>query len=69
MITPAQIRGARALLGITGATLAEAAGISPNGLNNLEREVSDPKASTLAKIESAFAAYGVEFIPNGVRLK
>lgn len=73
MINAEQIRGARALLGMTQAKLAELAGISTTGLNNIERGGSDPKASTLRAITTALEAAGVQFIPEngggaGVRL-
>jgi DNA-binding XRE family transcriptional regulator len=61
MITPQQIRGARAMLGFTQAELAKRAGISTTGLNNIESGTGDPKASTLAAIKSALEAAGVEF--------
>jgi predicted transcriptional regulator len=61
MITPQQIRGARALVGLTQAELAKRAGLSTTGLNNIERGVADPKASTLRAIQSALEAAGVEF--------
>ena len=74
MITPNQIRGARAMLGMTQADLAKAAGLSNTGLNNIERGTADPKVSTLQAIQSALEAAGVEFIPEngggaGVRLR
>jgi len=74
MITPQQIRGARAMVGLTQAELAERAGISKTGLNNIERGSADPKASTLAAIQRALEEAGVEFIPEngggpGVRLR
>jgi transcriptional regulator with XRE-family HTH domain len=74
MITPQQIRGARAMLGLTQADLAKQAGLSTTGLNNIESGSTDPKASTLKAIQSALESAGVEFIPEngggaGVRLK
>lgn len=73
MITPEQIRGARAMLSLTQAELAEKAGISTTGLNNIERGNADPKASTLRAIQGALESAGVQFIPEngggvGVRL-
>lgn len=61
MITPEQIRGARAMLGLTQAELARRAGISTTGLNNIERGGVDPKASTLRAIQVALEAAGVAF--------
>jgi predicted transcriptional regulator len=74
MITPEQIKGARAMLGMTQAALAKASGISTTGLNNIEKGNADPKASTLRAIESALSEAGVIFIASngdgpGVRLK
>jgi DNA-binding XRE family transcriptional regulator len=50
MIQPSQIRAARAIIGLTQAALAAAAGISTTALNNIERGAADPKASTLGAI-------------------
>lgn len=74
MISPQQIRGARAMLGLTQAALASSAGISTTALNNIERGAADPKASTLGAIQRALEAAGVEFIAEngggpGVRLR
>ena len=73
MITPAQIKGARAMLSLSQVGLARLAGISKTGLTNIESGASDPKASTLDKIHRALEAAGVEFIAEngggpGVRL-
>ena len=72
MITPSQIRGARAMLNLTQAELAARAGISTTGLNNIERGASDPKASTLSAIQRVLEEAGVEFTNGnepGVKLK
>jgi transcriptional regulator with XRE-family HTH domain len=74
MIRPSQIRAARAILDWTQAELAERAGISKTGLNNIERGSSDPKSSTLAAIQRVLEEAGVQFIPEngggaGVRLR
>ena len=74
MITPQQIRGARAMLGMTQAALAAAAGISTTALNNIERAAADPKASTLTAIQRALESAGVIFVAEngegpGVRLR
>ena len=61
VIKPPQIRGARAMLGMTQAQLATAAGISTTGLNNIERGDADPKASTLDAIRTALETAGVVF--------
>ncbi len=74
MITSAQIRGARAMLGLKQAELAERAGISKTGLINIENGSSDPKASTLTAIRRALEAAGVIFVEEngdgpGVKLR
>jgi transcriptional regulator with XRE-family HTH domain len=76
MIEAAQIKAARALLGIGQVELSELAGV---GLTTLKRiELSDEitgSARTLWKIQKALEVAGVEFIPEedgkgaGVRLK
>jgi transcriptional regulator with XRE-family HTH domain len=64
MIEAAQIKAARALLGIGQVELSELAGV---GLTTLKRiELSDEitgSALTLWKIQAALEAAGVEFIP------
>ncbi|MBQ9350437.1 helix-turn-helix transcriptional regulator [Phyllobacterium sp.] len=65
MITPEQIRGARAMLGLTQAGLATLAGLSTTGLNNIERGLADPKASTLRAIQAALEAKSVIFLADG----
>jgi len=67
MITPAQIRAARALLGWHQSDLAKAAGVSLNTLNNLERDVVDARRSTVTAIQRALEQAGIEFIEGGVR--
>jgi transcriptional regulator with XRE-family HTH domain len=69
MIIPAQIRGARAMLGLTQKELAERARLSATALVNIETGASDPKASTIVAIQEALEADGAEFIPNGVRVR
>ncbi len=74
MITPQQIRGARAMLNMTQADLAGRSGLSATGLNSIERGLSDPRASNLDAIRRALEAAGVEFIAEngggpGVRLR
>jgi predicted transcriptional regulator len=62
------------MLGMTQAELAQKAGISTTGLNNIEKGNADPKASTLKAIRSALESAGVLFIDQngagpGVRLR
>lgn len=65
MMTPAQIRAARALLAWKQTDLAREAGVSEISVKNIERGVTDARGSTLSKIQSAFETAGVEVIPSG----
>jgi transcriptional regulator with XRE-family HTH domain len=69
MITPEQIQGARAMLGLTQADLAKRAGISTTALNNIENGVADPKASTLEAIRNAIEKAGAQFKDGLVGLR
>lgn len=65
MITPAQIRAARALLGWKQTDLAVASGVSEMSIKNIERGITDARASTLGAIQQAFAESGVVFLDPG----
>jgi transcriptional regulator with XRE-family HTH domain len=65
MITPAQIRAARGLLGWRQHDLAKASGVSEIAIKNLERGATDPRASTLDAIQAAFDKAGVVFLDPG----
>lgn len=74
MITPAQIRAARALIGWKQTELASAAGLSEMSVKNIERGTTDPRVSTLEAIKMALESAGVIFIASngdgpGVRLR
>lgn len=74
MITPRQIRAARALLGWSQHELADKAIISANALNRLEKGKVDSRISTIVAIEKALIKAGIEFLAadtkgEGVRLK
>jgi transcriptional regulator with XRE-family HTH domain len=62
VITPAQIRAARALLGWTQAELAAAAGLGVVAIKSFERGRSDPRSSTVSKMEQALDAAGIIFL-------
>jgi len=47
------------MLGMTQTDLAKLAGISTTGLNNIERGIADPKASTLRALKTALEEAGV----------
>ncbi|MCG8545607.1 MAG: helix-turn-helix domain-containing protein [Alphaproteobacteria bacterium] len=66
MVSPSQIRAARALIGAKQSDLARAAGISLATLNNIERAVGDPRSSTLDAIENALISAGIDFAQTAV---
>jgi predicted transcriptional regulator len=68
MITPQQMKAARALLGIDQRTLAEKAGVSLPTIRRMETSQANVRANvdTLTKVVHAFEAAGVELIPEGV---
>ena len=71
-ITPAQCRAARALLGWSRAKLAELAKVAQATLADFEAGKRTPYARTLAAVQAALEAAGVEFTNGdapGVRLK
>jgi transcriptional regulator with XRE-family HTH domain len=78
MISATQIRAARALLGWTQGHLAKTASLSLAVVNNVERNVTDPRRSTLEAIQRALENSGIEFLGDrqnspdggpGVRLR
>lgn len=62
MISARQIRAARAMVGWTQERLAETAGLSLAVVNNVERDVTDPRRSTLDAIQKALETAGIEFL-------
>ena len=74
MITPAQIRAARALIGWKQVDVAKAAGVSEMSVKNIERGATDPRISTMSAIQRALESAGVIFVAEngegpGVRLR
>ena len=74
MISTAQIRAARGLLKWTQAALAHRAAVSTVTLNMIENETVRPRDATLAAIQAALEAGGVEFLAEdgagvGVRFR
>jgi predicted transcriptional regulator len=67
MITPRQIRAARALLGWSQQQLADKAILSLNAVTRLEKGKVDSRLSTLAAIEKALAKAGIKFLSAGER--
>ena len=76
MISGAQIRAARALLGMSGTELSEKAGVGWSTVQRFESsdDVPGSKAGTLEKIRTTLEAHGIEFLGDpvsspGVQLK
>ncbi len=69
MMTSAQLRGARALLGIDQKTLAEMAGVSPPTIQRMEASEGNVRGivDTLTKVIEALNAAGVDLIGEGER--
>jgi predicted transcriptional regulator len=67
MVTPRQIRAARALLGWSQQQLADKAIVSLNAVTRLEKGKVDSRVSTIAAIEKTLSETGVEFLPAGER--
>lgn len=74
MITSAQCRAARGLLGWSQQILADRAKVGIMTIHQLEKEGSQPRRATLDVVRRALEAAGVEFIDEngggpGVRLR
>ena len=74
MVSPAQCRAARGLLGWNQQKLARQAGVGIVTVHQLESGISQPRSATIEVIRRAFEAAGVEFIDEngggpGVRLR
>ncbi len=65
MITAAQIRAARAMIGWKQSDLAARSGVSEISIKNIERGATDPRSSTLQAIQNAFDAAGLVFLDPG----
>lgn len=73
-ISPAQCRGARALLDMTQPQLADSANVGLSTIVDFERERREVSADAIAKIQQALESAGIEFITQngggpGVRLR
>lgn len=68
VVTPDQIRAARALKGWGQLELAERAGVSQVTVGNIESRATKGSESSINAIVAALENAGVEFIENGVRL-
>ncbi len=69
MISPTQIRAARAMLGWSQIELAQRCGRAEPTVIAAEKGVADQRISTINAIERAFTDAGIEFLElDGVRL-
>jgi len=73
LVSPAQVRAARAWLNWTQDELSAKSGVSQKSIARYELELSAPYKHTLAKIRQAFELAGVGFefdgtIPKGIRM-
>ena len=74
MITSAQCKAARGLIGWSQHDLARKAGLGVVTVHQLEAGISQPRRATLEVIKRAFESAGVQFIDEngggpGVRLR
>jgi len=70
MITAAQCRSARTLLGWSVRKLASAASVTESAVDNFEVERQEPDAANANAIQRALEDVGVEFLPvDDVRLR
>jgi transcriptional regulator with XRE-family HTH domain len=70
MITAAQMKAARALLGWSDVKLAHEAGLDPSTIINFELGTRSPSVTSMLTIEDTLKAAGVEFPRHEpVRLK
>jgi DNA-binding XRE family transcriptional regulator len=73
-LSPTQCRAGRALVKMTQSDLAAAAQVAKKTIADFEAEVRTPYRRTIAALQQALEAAGVEFIPEngggvGVRLR
>ncbi|MEE7463646.1 transcriptional regulator [Methylobacterium fujisawaense] len=73
-VHPAQIRGARAMLGWTQDDLAARSGVAKRSIAGLELETSKPKLETLQRLVATLSGGGIEFDNSdadgvGIKLK
>ncbi|MBI3441721.1 MAG: helix-turn-helix transcriptional regulator [Proteobacteria bacterium] len=61
MITPEQIKAARALLKWKQSDLATASGLSLPSINNIERAIGSPRVDTMAALQTALENGGIQF--------
>ena len=65
VLTPAQVRAARGLLGWTQGVLADRAGVSRPTVTHFEQGSRMPIPAVIEALRKAFDAEDVEFLPEG----
>jgi len=65
MITAAQIRGARAMMGMTVNELADASQLSVSLIETIERHAESDDANAIAAVRAVFEARGILFLASG----
>lgn len=65
VISPNQMRAGRALLGWKQTDLAAASGLALIVVKNIERGATDPRVSTISRIQAAFDQAGLVFLDDG----
>ncbi|WP_037153505.1 helix-turn-helix domain-containing protein [Rhizobium freirei] len=65
MITSAQLRGARAMLGLTVEVLATETGLPVSAIEALERDGSSADIKALAAVRSVLETHGLLFLAGG----
>lgn len=66
MLTPEQIRAARALLNWSQAELADRSGVAAQSIKNIERGVTDPRLTTATTLKRTLESAGVQFVEPGI---
>lgn len=70
MVTPEQIKAARALLNWKQSDLAKASGLSLPSVNNIERAIASPRVDTMTSLQKSLENAGIEFIgEKGVSIR
>lgn len=65
MITPTQMRAARAMLDLSQGEVAKSLGIAANTLSNIESGKTDVPASRLKEMQAFYESRGIEFTESG----
>jgi DNA-binding XRE family transcriptional regulator len=66
LLTPRQVRAARALLAWKQGDLARAASVATSTIADFERGQRTPVANNATAIKQAFESQGIRFLPGGV---